>query len=69
MTSFLTTHFCLSYQVGVIIVDVMEHGDSDDIEVKVAPLETGAIAVVETVDDAVAVVGVDVVVGCDGGVA
>jgi hypothetical protein len=52
----------------VIIVDVMEHGDSDDIEVKVAPLETGAVAVVETVDDT-AVVGVDMVVGCDGRVA
>jgi hypothetical protein len=68
MTSFLTTHFYLLYQVGVIIVDVMEHGDSDDIEVTVAPLETGAVAVVETVDDA-AVVGVVVVVRCDGRVA
>jgi hypothetical protein len=45
----------------VINVDVMEQGDSEDIVVKVAPLETGAVAEVVAV--------VDVVVGCDGGVA
>lgn len=51
----------------MINVDVMEHGDSEDIVVKVAPFENGAVAEVVDVADVVAVV--DAVVGCDGGVA
>ena len=51
----------------MINVDVMEQGDSEDIVVNVAPLDTGAVAVVVAVDaDVVVVVGDVVVVGCDG---
>ena len=51
----------------MINVDVMEQGDSEDIVVNVAPLDTGAVAVVVAVDADVVVavvVGGRIVAAC-----